>query len=1051
MRDWENPLIIGRNRVKPHTSASLPYPEIESALRGDQAASDWFTSLNGIWDFQLFKAPELVPEDFTQRSFEPAIWNGWEQIRVPSNWQLEGYGQPHYTNVQYPFPVDPPYVPDDNPTGCYLRQFYISESWQEREVFLRFEGVDSAFYVWINGQKVGYSQGSRLPAEFRITPYLSSGNNRIAVQVMKWSDGSYLEDQDMWWLSGIFRDVYLYSTPRLHIFDYTVNGDLAGNYSDGVFGLEAVINNYGDVSQNVSLELQVYDQSQNCILQTEMGGSLKPGVEPARFEYSQELEQVKKWSAETPNLYRLLLILRDDRGEILEVESCQFGFRKVEIRQGQLLVNGQPIMFKGVNRHEIDPELGRAVSRESMEDDIKLMKRHNINAVRTAHYPNHPYFYDLCDQYGLYVVDETDIECHGMAFTGDPDQLSQDPQWSRAYLERMQQMVYRDKNHPSVIIWSLGNESGFGKNHRQMADWTRDYDPGRPLHYEGDQRLELVDITGPMYPRIQEVEKFGQGEEPVSFREWKEPLTPDRYRNKPLILCEYAHAMGNGPGELKDYWELFYTYPRLQGGFVWDFMDQGLRQTLADGSWRLAYGGDFGDQPHDENFNINGLVFPDRSPSPGMVEYKKVLEPVAVELLDREKGVLRIENRYDFISLDHLALSWNVSENGQIINRGSLDLPAIKAGETDRILLPENWLPEFDPDREYHLNLSFYLAYDLPWAQTGYEVAGLQLEIGGDWLPEVDKPSGSRKSADRRELELSRKQGCFLIQGDDFALRFDKLRGRLSSWEYGGQELLEQGPVLNLWRAPLDNDRLVAEEWKEFGLDRLQTRVKGLEVSPDYNNGLTLNIESRLAPPVYDAGFNCQTRYRFLPDGSVVIDIRVSSEGKVPEVLPRIGLQVALIPALENVSWYGRGPGECYIDSKQATSVGIYRRSVDELFVPYVFPQANGNRTDIRWVSLFTRQGTGLLIIGDDLFNFSASRFSDKQLEQAAHNAELKAEDRIILNLDHRHHSLGSASCGPERLEKYQLKAGDFHFRFRLLPFTGETTPVKLVDQLLEA
>ncbi|MFW5985766.1 MAG: glycoside hydrolase family 2 TIM barrel-domain containing protein [Halanaerobiales bacterium] len=572
--------------------------------------------LNGVWKFTLVDNPVLVPEGFYRKEFDAGDWGN---IKIPSNWQIEGYGHPHYTNIQYPFPVDPPRVPTENPTGLYRREFYIDEKWEDRKVYIHFEGVDSAFYVWVNGQQVGYSQGSRLPAEFEISEYVHNGQNTIAVQVMKWSDGSYMEDQDMWWLSGIFRDVYLYATPELQLFDYFIKTELDDRYNDALLQVEAVLKNHTGRQQNGSLEVKLYDTDMKSVFHERMDQKidLNSGQEQV-INLERKVKSPIKWTAETPNLYTLLLILKDEHNNNITVERCRVGFRSVEIKKGRLLVNGVPVMIKGVNHHDIHPDLGRALSYEAMTEDILLMKRHNINAVHTSHYPNDCRFYDLCDYYGIYVIDENDIETHGFGIAGDKNRISDDPQWETAYIDRLKRMIERDKNHPSVIIWSLGNESGFGCNHKAMAEWLRNRD-NRPVHYERDYRYEVNDFISAMYASIEEMIKLGRGE---SLELKGVELEYNDYKDKPVILCEYAHAMGNGPGQLKDYWEAFYKYEQLQGGFIWDFIDQGLREIDEDGRQWFAYGGDYGDRPHDAQFNINGLAFPDRTPSPGLIEYK---------------------------------------------------------------------------------------------------------------------------------------------------------------------------------------------------------------------------------------------------------------------------------------------------------------------------------------------------------------------------------------------------------------------------------------------
>ncbi|MEC0208818.1 glycoside hydrolase family 2 TIM barrel-domain containing protein, partial [Paenibacillus ehimensis] len=661
-RDWQNLNVLERNRL-PARASFIPYGAADAALTYDRGSSDRFMLLNGEWAFHYAARPEEAPASFYMPEFDDS---GWDRLAVPSHWQLHGYGAPHYTDLYYPFPVRPPEVPADNPTGTYRRTFTLPESWLSRNVFLRFQGVDSAFHVWLNGSYVGYSQGSRLPSEFAIAPFVREGENVLAVQVYQWSDGSYLEDQDMWWLSGIFRDVALVAQPKTYIRDYTVVADLDEDGRNGLLDVRVKLAKERTMTGNVVLEWRLTDGEQG----TEAASGVCPvdgwseGGDEAAAHFRAQLSGVRPWTAETPVLYDLLLTLKTADGETLEVVPTRVGFRRVEVQGGRLLVNGKPIRLRGVNRHDHHPERGRAVTLETMERDVVLMKRHNINAVRTAHYPNDPRFYDLCDRYGLYVMDETDLETHGFELVGDADRLSNDPAWEKAYVERMQRMVGRDKNHPSILFWSLGNESGFGCNHEAMAAWCRSADPTRLIHYEGDREAKVCDVFSTMYSTVEKMIGFGQRDN----------------EEEPHVLCEYAHAMGNGPGGLLEYEEAFRNYPRLAGGFVWEWIDHGLSRRTADGRTYYAYGGDYGDEPNNGNFVIDGLVMPDRTPSPGLLEYKKIIEPVTAEAFDAGQGTVTIRNRYDFRDLSHLQLVWTVSADGASLVSGCAPLPDVPPG-----------------------------------------------------------------------------------------------------------------------------------------------------------------------------------------------------------------------------------------------------------------------------------------------------------------------------------------------------------------------------------
>ena len=1026
MNDWENPEVFQRGR-EPARASFIPYPDEESALSGERGRSPWFTLLNGNWKFNYAENPHLAPADFFIEYFPEDFLMGcfdvthldeeqWDDIQVPCSWQMQGYGRPHYTNVVYPFPTDPPHVPTENPTGSYRRKFFLSADWDDRQVFLRFEGVDSAFYVWVNGQEIGYSQGSRLPAEFDITSHLRNGVNTVSVRVLQWSDGSYLEDQDMWWLSGIFRDVYLIATPATHIFDFRVRTELDAEYQNAVLKLRTVLKNHGEeAASNYRIEAQLLDTDQRPILDQPMSSDVDVQADnEAIVDLEASVENPEKWSAESPYLYSLLITLKDDQGRVMEVVPCKVGFRSVELRDGNMLVNGVPIMIKGVNRHDHHPDLGKAASLDSMIEDILLMKRHNVNAVRTSHYPNDPRFYDLCDYYGIYVLDETDLECHGFAPVGNWNWTSDDPDWEGAYVDRMVRMVERDKNHPGVIIWSLGNEAGFGRNHEAMARWVREADPTRLLHYEGDGEQKVADIVGPMYTSVDGIIELGK----------------DSDAEKPVILCEYAHAMGNGPGGFKEYWDAFYQYKRLQGGFVWDWIDQGLRQVTEDGREWFAYGGDFGDEPNDANFLINGLIFPDRKPSPGLVEYKKVLEPVRVDPVDLAAGEIKLTNRHDFISLDHLLVSWNLMEGGKIIQNGAIQTPDIAPGETKIVEIPYTMPTALAAGAEYWLNVSFTLASDTIWASSGHEVARAQFQ-----LP-VDVPA--RPVAEIGPMPIincEASEDVIEITGADFELIFDRIYGVIKSWCHESMGIINAGPRLNFWRAPMDNDRHTARDWRRARLHEMQHRVEAVECHELSEKAVQIHVKSRIAPPVLALGFECDYIYTIYGSGDVILEAHGVPEGEFPGTLPRIGLQMILPGEFDHVSWYGRGPGENYVDSKQASRIGVYSCMVDDLYVPYVYPQDNGNRTDVRWVSLTDTRGMGLLAVMPCL-NFSAHRFTTEDIEKAVHTCDLFPRDEITLNLDYQHHGLGSASCGPGVLPQYQLHPHEFNFAVRLRPFS---------------
>ncbi|NLF00299.1 MAG: DUF4981 domain-containing protein, partial [Anaerolineales bacterium] len=836
LKDWQNPQVVARGKESAHATL-VPFADEATALAGARESSAYFILLNGTWQFYYAPNPASAPTMFYEPCFDAS---DWDRIEVPGNWQLQGYDRPMYTNVQYPFPIqDYPQVPeDDNPTGSYRTVFRVPDGWEGRRIFLLFDGVDSAFYVWINGRLVGYSEDSRVPAEFDVTDVLQSGDNLLAVQVYRWSTGSYLEDQDFWRLSGIFRDVALWAAPQVHVRDLTVRTDFDEAYEDAVLTVRAAVRNYGDAPcSGYRLEANLLDADGRQALPgsvtawqaiSSQRGWRHPEKEATEialdprsellFEVRAPVERPYKWSDEQPYLYTLLVTLRGPDGTVLEVERCRVGFRQVEIRDGQVCVNGAPVVFKGVNRHEHYPDTGHTVSVASMLADIRLMKQFNINAVRTCHYPDDPRWYDLCDEYGIYLIDEANIESHGIW-----DWPTKDPAWTTAFMERGIRMVERDKNHPSVIIWSLGNESGYGPNHAALAGWIHVADPTRPIHYEratspyqGPETAPEIDIVSVMYPRVDTIIEMAQ--------------TPGETR--PLIMCEYAHAMGNSVGNLQEYWDAVARYPRLQGGFIWDWVDQGLRQRTADGREWYAYGGDFGDEPNDKAFCINGLVWPDRSVQPELWEVKKVSEPVRVEPLALLAGELEIINCYAFTDLSGLEAAWTLVADGEVLQSGLLPWLNTPPGGREVVSVPFERPTGLMAGVDVWLTLSFRLAADTSWAEAGHEVAWAQFRVpfdGGEapvMLPAAGVPIQVDESAERVR-----------VSGGELEASFDRDTGIICSLRHRGVELVERGPRLAVWRAPTDNDlgqpwsAQSAASWRKAGLDRLEHTLRHFDVT----------------------------------------------------------------------------------------------------------------------------------------------------------------------------------------------------------------------------
>ena len=1019
--DWENPEMIARNKEAPHCTL-MPYANEAQALKADRFASSFFKSLNGRWKFHWAPKPADRPADFYQPDFDVS---DWKTIPVPDNWQMEGYGKPIYTNVRYPFKKNPPFIQhDDNPVGSYRTEFVIPSSWKNRQIFLHFDGVESAFYLWINGKKVGYSQGSRTPAEFRITDFLQPGKNLLAVEVYRWSDGSYLEDQDFWRLSGIFRNVYLFSTPQMHIRDFEIHTDLDSDYRDAELRVTARVHNYGPRAfWKPRVDVTLFDP-QGRLVNSEVLASdetdyLRSGAESVLVMRA-HVENPLKWTAETPNLYTVVLRLKNKTGKVAEFESAWIGFRKVEIRGNQFWVNGKPILIKGVNRHEHDPDTGHYVSEESMRKDIVLMKQFNINAVRTCHYPDDPRWYELCDQYGLYLIDEANIESHGMGYKPDHT-LANRPEWEKAHLDRIQRMVERDKNHPSVIIWSMGNEAGFGTNFEVCSDWIHRRDPSRPVHYERAWRRPQVDIVSVMYPRVSWLEEYGQ-----------------KYNDRPFIMCEYAHAMGNAVGNLQEYWDVIEKYPQIQGGAIWDWVDQGLRKKDARGREFWAYGGDYGDTPNDKNFCINGLVFPDRKIPPKLWEVKKVYQNIQFQPEDVLAGKIGIRNQFFFTNLDWFDFNWTLSEDGRVIQSGTL--PPLDVGPGAKgfvhILFKK---PQLKPGAEYWLKLSARLKQNVLWAEKGHEVAWAQFKVPFQ-VPPAKRPNVSALPS----LKIRESDGDIHVSGKDFEAVFNREQGSLKLLKFKGKPLISHGPVLEAFRAPTDNDKHLAKSWRQAGLNRLKETVQSVETKKLGGNVFQMTVKKSVSRRD-SAGFHWTAVYTLYGDGALHLENQVEPFGKLPKELPKLGVRLVLPQNLEQFVWYGHGPVENYPDRKTGAPVGVYHSTVTAQYVPYVRPQETGNKEGVRWTALTDKKGDGLLVVADSLLSVTALHFTANDLDKANHIDELTPRKEVYLSLDAKQLGLGNASCGPPVLEKYAFHPRPVTFGFVLLPYEKKTGDLQTV------
>ena len=1018
--DWQNPAVLQINREAPRASI-FPFQCEATAMIGDRGLSEMYRLLNGRWDF-LYCPDGVTPEDFMDPEYYVDEME-WDKLDVPSNWQMHGYDIPQYCNVQYPIPCDPPHVPDITPVGIYRRAFFLPHNWDNRRVTINFDGVDSAYYVWVNGKLAGFSKVPHMPAEFDITELVEQGENIVAVKVYKWSDGSYLEDQDMWRLSGIFRDVYLLGTPKTHVRDIIADATLDETYTDGILNCE--FNVIGDVS-NAVIKARLLKDGEVVEEKTVAAAA------DAKLNFT--VPGCKKWTAETPELYSLLVIL-ENGGTAIEFNKVDIGFKKVEIKESALWVNGRTIKLKGVNRHDTDSELGHVTPIDKMILDIEMMKKHNINTVRTSHYPNDPRWLSLCDKYGLYVIDEADLECHGMMIPGwtqtdfakpqrdangmrkIPDDfygnyLSYAPEWKDAYVDRAVRMVGRDRNHASIIIWSLGNESGYGVNHQHMKDAILEIDNSRPIHYEGDHELKTTDIESVMYWTVEKVHEEGLSDKP-----------------QPFYMCEYAHAMGLGPGSIKEYWDEFYASKRLIGGCIWEWVDHGMLCETEDGEEYYAYGGDFGDKPNDGNFCVDALCYPDRTPHTGLIEYKKVLEPARFSWVDEANGIIKVQNMLDFVCLGRYKATWSLICEGERLCGGDIDLSGVPSHGEKTIELGYR-RPKMG---EAYVEIVLTEAEETLWCDAGYEVSRSQLMLSTE--AHVHK----YPCANMAEVEIDDDGDSISVAGEDFEVLFDCVTGQMISWVSAGAELIEEGPRFNIWRAPCDNDVRIKEKWNRWGMDKLQSRVEEMEVGLVNPSCAEVKVTCVHAPYILNPYIRTTTTYRIYGNGDIRLSMHVEPLNANMPVLPKLGVQLRLPVEYDRVFWYGKGPHENYPDMATSAMLGQYRAMVADLHEPYVRPQENGARGGVRALAVTDILGKGFLVIGENTykdagFSFTAHEYTDKALDEAKHTYELEAEGATILSLDYRQHGVGSNICGPEPQEMYKLYLNEpvsFSFVFR--------------------
>ncbi|WP_289053050.1 glycoside hydrolase family 2 TIM barrel-domain containing protein [Carboxylicivirga marina] len=1008
MHDWEDSNVFAINMLAPHAIFYV-YDNPDDAFAKGWQGSDRYQSLNGTWKFNWSVAPTKRPKNFYQPNYDVS---NWDNMKVPANIELQGYSAPIYTDVPYPFEPNPPFVPvDHNPVGSYKRKFTIPQSWDRQHIIIHFGAVNSAMYLWVNGQKVGYGEGSKTPMEFDITEYLQKGENDLAVELYRFCSGSYLEDQDMWKMSGIERDVYLVARTPNHMRDFFVHAGLNNNYTDGTLNVDVELNRTNKEKLQVHMEL--FDG--NTLV-----ASGKQVVKGTQKQINLSLEQVipnvKKWTAETPNLYSLRLTLYDAKRNALESTVRRIGFRTSEIKNRQLLVNGQPVTIRGVNRHEHSAINGNILSEEDMIKDIRLMQEYNLNAVRASHYPNLARWYELCDEYGLYVVDEANIESHGMGY--GEESLAKDTAWLATHLNRTQRMLERTKNQPSIIMWSLGNEAGDGSNFEQTYGWIKSRDQSRPVQYEQARSKDHTDITAPMYATIDWMREYIEGD-----------------YTKPYILCEYAHAMGNSVGNLQGYWDLIDSEPSLQGGFIWDWADQTFTREDHDGKPYYAYGGDLGyvGISNDSSFCANGLVTSDRKPNPHIYEVKKVYQPLQVKAVDASKGKFKLWNRFNFIGTDDYDISYTISYYDEVLQTKRIEMPQVDPQASADFSVDYGDLPE-QTSGEYLITFYMHNKKAVALVAQGHEMGWDQFTIK-TFEKEITNPTKSN-------YKVSDKKGLITIANKSTKLVFDKQTGEMIQWQVAGKNMLEASLQPSFWRAPTENDlawgmNLKCASWKTTTWQAVDTKVTTMD------DWVELSVKQVLSQ---DSSY-VMTNYQIFESGDINVSADYSINSSLPE-LPRIGLMFKISAEYDNLQWYGRGPLESYADRKSGMKKGVYNGKVWEQYYPYVRPQETGLKEDVSWFTLTNQAGEGILVVADDPLAFNVQQFDFSELEhegqrQMAHGTDVEPGERITVCLDHKHMGVGGDTTWGWRAQahpQYRVPAGNYSFGFRLSPANASET-----------
>ena len=1006
---WEDQTIFQINREEARSNF-FPFESKELALKNDKSLSKYYHSLNGQWKFHFAKNPLQKAIGFEKIDHDIS---SWENIQVPGHWEMQGWSVPIYLDEEYPFPPNPPFVPHDyNTVGSYVKTFESKKLWNNKDIFIHFGGVRSAFYLWLNGEFIGYSQGSKTPAEFDITNKIIMGENRIAVQVYRFSDGSYLEGQDTWRVSGLERDVYLYAVSKARITDFFVKAELNDDFKSGYFSLDIDYLKDDQVTEEKTIKVVLTDSSKILFDST-------VAAKKSIF-FESVIDQVNPWSAEKPYLYNLQISLVNSQKEIIEIFNQKVGFKRVEIQDGNLLVNGRPIRFRGVNRHEWDPVYGRSISEESMVEDIKLMKQHNINAVRTSHYPNQERWYELCNEYGLYVIDEANIEAHGMQFHEKSyGYIANDSTWTAQWIDRGKRMVERDKNQPSIIMWSMGNEAGDGENFVKLYDWMKSRDDSRPVVYQPAWYERHTDVVFPMYKNIEFISEYAE-----------------KGLDRPLILCEFAHAMGNSVGNLKDYWDTFEKYDALQGGFIWDWVDQTILKEDRNGIEYWAYGGDFGEEfsENDSNFCANGLVAADRSLNPHIHEVKKVFQPIKFSFVSTRdsQSKIKIINQYDFIGSDHLEFSWSVMGNGKSFKSGMINKIKLAPNESQLVNIDHPFKPR--PGTEYFLTVQAHTNRPDSLVPKGHLIAWDQFE-----LPSNDINTSVIHS-EKNKLSYKEHKGDIEIYGNDFKITFSKQNGQLSKYLYKGNNFLKSGLEPYFWRAPTDNDlgnrmQKRTSIWRNAGRE---LKIKEVTHSIE-NNVVSIQVLSGHGSTKTEL----KTNYSIFGNGSMKVNHDLLSTHPQNPEIPRFGMRMSLTGNFTYLNWYGRGPHESYWDRKSSAAIGYYSGNVWEQTFPYVRPQETGNKTDVRWMAV-SNGDIGIMIKGSPVFDGSIHQYPYEDLDHVPHGQkhgklDLRPKDQIDWLIDYKQMGVGGDnSWGATPHSQYILNPSPISFSFTLIPFDNK-------------